>query len=134
MRASRSLRGRILVRARFYPPSRMQPVYIGSPLESKLSSKIAAGKFLRAVRSIPTERMRAGRSKCTALRGPFVPSEQIRDGVVDGAWRPWIGVDVSAGVRVEGSKHSDRNVPLKLSTNAFSVGLPGLEKSIFTPF
>jgi hypothetical protein len=31
-------------------------------------------------------------------------------------------------------RHSDRNVPLKLSTNALSVGLPGLEKSIFTPF
>ena len=29
-------------------------------------------------------------------------------------------------------KHSLRNVPLKLSTNALSVGFPGLEKSIFT--
>ncbi len=31
------------------------------------------------------------------------------------------------------SRHSLRNVPLKLSTNALSVGLPGRQKSIFAP-
>jgi hypothetical protein len=31
-------------------------------------------------------------------------------------------------------KHSLLKVPLKLSTNALSVGLPGREKSIFAPF
>src|SRR5579871_3813394 len=31
-------------------------------------------------------------------------------------------------------KHSARNLPLKLSMNALSVGLPGREKSSVTPF
>lgn len=38
------------------------------------------------------------------LRLPSAPSELIGDGAVDGAWSPRIGVDVSAGIRVESGK------------------------------
>jgi len=44
-------------------------------------------------------------------------------------------VQVSGNLRVSDSNFVDKaKVPLSDSTNALSVGLPGREKSIFTPF
>lgn len=44
-------------------------------------------------------------------------------------------VQVSGNLRVSDSNFVDKaNVPLSDSTNALSVGLPGREKPIFTPF
>jgi len=44
------------------------------------------------------------------------------------------GGDYRRSLNQWASRHSARKVPLNDSTNALSVGLPGREKSIFTPF